>query len=86
MAKKEEVVLEESRYVHACMVHPCRKMEELGRDADSSCVAEPEPTRAWARASWAMGNKSDLLIPVLHFSNRVIPPNFSSDITAIFIN
>ena len=25
-AKKEEVVLEESRYVHACMVHPCRKM------------------------------------------------------------
>ena len=30
MAKKEEVVLEESRYVHACMVHPCRKMAVQG--------------------------------------------------------
>ena len=26
VAKKAEVVLEESRYVHACMVHLCRKM------------------------------------------------------------
>ena len=25
-AKKEDVALEGSRYVHACMVHPCRKM------------------------------------------------------------